>query len=152
MTQHSEFIPIREPLRSTALRTVSIAMAPALIKGVATHTGSAFASLLFGGLWFSFGGHWAEMVWLDGIRHRLPKSPVVQMLGRITFWSVTGMVLGVPMGFTMRLLDPKLNPPTLVSMGVAIVLVEIVVHYLVLHLRERHSFYNSAGWKVSAVS
>ena len=145
ITQHADFVPVREPMRRTVLRTVSIAMTVALVICLATHNGSAFAPFFFGGLWLSLGGHVAEVVWLNGIRHRLPRSPLVQKPGRIMFWFVSGIVLGAPMGLTMRLLDPKFNPPPLLSIGVAFVLIELVIHYVVLHLSRRPSFYNSAG-------
>ncbi len=144
-TQRNEFVRFHEPLRSTLLRTFSIALIPALITCFVTHHNSMFAPVFFGILWISFGGHWAEIVWLNLIRHRLPKSPLVQKLGRIAFWFVSGMILGVPMGLTIRLFDPKSTSPTMLTIGFTFVLIELLVHYVLLHLRGRPSFYNSAG-------
>lgn len=145
MNQQVQFTPFREPMRSTVLRTFSIALAPALVTCLVTHKTSAFAPLFFGVLWFSLGGHFAELLWLEVIRYRLPRSSFIQKIGRISFWFVSGMILGVPMSLTMHRLDPRINPPNLLIIGFAYVLIELAVHYVLLHRSGKASFYNSAG-------
>ena len=145
VNQTTEFVPFREPLQSTLLRTISIAMLPALVICFVTHSISGFAPVFFGAMWFSFGGHWAEVIWLNGIRFRIPNSPVVQKLGRIAFWFIAGIVLSVPMQLTIRLFDPKFIPPSLLICGAAFALIELAVHFFLMHLRGRASFYDSTG-------
>ena len=147
--KQTDFVQYREPLLTTVFRTATIALIPALIKCFTTHNAHLFAAYFFGALWFSFGGHWVEIAWLDGIRHRLPKSCRIQKIGRITYWFVSGIVLGVFMALTIKTLDPGFTPnfpPSLLILsGVAFVLIELLVHSILLQRRGRPSFYNSAG-------
>jgi hypothetical protein len=141
----STWTPFAEPLRNTLARTMGIAvvvgglLAPRL-GGIARWP---LATVLV--LWPSFGGHWIELWFLNGLRPRLPSDRSVQVLSRLVVWFVGGMALGLGMGLTALAFGvsrPSRIPWWLA--GVAFIAIELVAH-LVLHLRGRPSFFNGRG-------
>ncbi len=142
----TDWQPYREPLRVTLIRTVSIALvAGALVALRARALGlwPVFSLLM---LWPAFGGHWIDLLFLNGLRPRLPSSRVVQRLTRIAVWFAGGVVLAIGVRLTGRLLleHPRLAWLTWATAGVLFVGVELVAH-AGLHLRGRPSFYNGLG-------
>ena len=144
----STWQPFREPLRSTLLRTGTIA----LVGGALLAQGSGglahwpVATLLM--LWPALGGHWVEVTFLNYLRPRLTAAPGVQAAARVVVWFVGGAALALGMGLTAIALTGR-RPPHwpvgwLAGGGVAFIAIELVVH-LVLQLRGRPSFYNEAG-------
>jgi hypothetical protein len=138
--------PFREPLRTTLIRTVAIAVA---IGGLlAWRSGSmsrwiAFATLV---LWFSFGGHWVELWFLNWLRPRLPETRAIHLVARIAAWFCGGAVLGLAMQATSALLPAvamRRTPGWYVA-GVAFVGVELIVH-AALALRRQPNFYDGRG-------
>ena len=133
----------REPFSATLSRTVGIAL---VVGGViAWRFGELQAWPLAAGLvlWFSFGGHWVELWFLNWLRPRLSRSRVSQVAARLGVWFVGGVALGFGIAFTMRLFAPTraAQVPRWWVAGVAFVVVELIAH-MVLSLRRRPSFYN----------
>src|SRR5579884_2347751 len=141
-----EWQPFREPLRVTLTRTLSIAIIAGGI--IAMRAGGLrmwpVISLLV--LWPSVGGHWVDLLFLNGIRPHLPPRRPVQALARVALWFVAGIVLGIGVQLTASLLHAPMRLAWL-TWGVAGALfvgVELVAH-AGLHLRARPSFYDGLG-------
>src|SRR5437870_566412 len=142
----SPWQPHREPLRTTLLRTATIAVvAGALLArswgGLARWP---IATLLM--LWPSFGGYWVEIFFLNWLRPRLSSSRAVQVAARLAVWFVGGTVLAVGMILTAMALagfHPRHWPAWWLG-GPAFIAIELVAQ-LPLQLRGRPSFYNGRG-------
>jgi hypothetical protein len=138
--------PYREPLRVTLIRTLSIA----LIAGALVSLGAGglkrwpVLSLLI--LWPSFGGHWIDLLYLNGLRPRLPANRTIQCIARLAVWFGGGILLAVGVQLTLRLLVGRgpLVWLTWAIAGALFVAIELVAH-AALHLRGRPSFYNGLG-------
>lgn len=139
-------MPFREPLSSTCIRTGLIAAGIGTVSGLSARQFPVAIAVAAGALWFSFAGHWVEMLWLDGIRERLPRDRVLQFGARLAYWFLCGAVLGVPMvltinamlGSSTRMIDP-------VGSGFAFVMVELFVHAVLLARAKRPSVYDGRG-------
>src|ERR1043166_6548516 len=136
----------REPLRVTVVRTGLVALA---LGGVlARWWGSVqlwpAASIL--ALWFSFGGHWVELGFLNWLRPRLPARRDVQMGARLGVWFIGGVLLALGMSATASVLRglPLQGALRWWFGGLAFIGLELVVHFLTF-LRGRPSFYNGRG-------
>ncbi len=96
----SQWQPYREPLSVTIMRTGVIAIvAGAVVAGFwggLAHFG--IATLL--ALWFSFGGHWVELWFLNWLRPRISRARGVQVAARVAVWFVGGAGLAIGMGLT----------------------------------------------------
>jgi hypothetical protein len=140
--------PFREPLRSTLLRTGTIALVGGAV--LARWSGGLahwpVATLLV--LWPALGGHWVEVGFLNHLRPRLPASRAVQAAARIAVWFAGGAALALGMGLTAIALTGRRPPHRpvawLAGSGLAFIAIELVVHF-VLQLRGRPSFYNGLG-------
>lgn len=137
--------PHREPLRTTLLRTTIIALVAGGVFAFQSRGRISWpvAALLF--LWFSFGGHWVELWYLNWLRPRISTARYVQIVARVGTWFVGGTVLALGMALTARALG--LGParwPAWWLGGIAFIGLELVVH-LALQLRGRPSFYNGRG-------
>ena len=143
----SEWQPYREPLRATLARTVAIAVAVGAVLAATSHGGwRRWPLLTVLVLWISFGGHWVELAFLNGLRPRLGASRPVQVAARILVWFLGGSLLALGMCLTATALDalPPGRWPRWWWGGVAFIGIELVVH-LVLQLWGRPSFYNGRG-------
>jgi hypothetical protein len=83
----SQWQPHREPLHTTLARTVAIALV--LGAPVVRWWGGGLArwptaALLI--LWFSFGGHWVELWFLNWLRPRLSIARAAQVGARVAVW------------------------------------------------------------------
>jgi hypothetical protein len=138
--------PVREPLQVTLLRTGTIAL---VVGGVVAQWWGGLgrwplASLL--ALWFSLGGHWVELWFLNWLRPRLSVARPVQLGARIAVWWIGGTGLALCMAMTSLALGGP-HPthwPWWSLGGLAFIGVELVVH-LVLQLSGRPSFYDGRG-------
>ena len=141
MTSQSQ--PYREPLRTTLLRTVTIALVVGAV--VANWRGGLAAwpraTLLM--LWPAFGGHWVELWFLNWLRPRLSHSRAVQVVARLLVWFVGGVILAMGMHLTAMSLGGFRSDrwPAWWVGGLAFIGIELVTH-LVLQLRGLPSFYN----------
>jgi hypothetical protein len=138
--------PHREPLRTTLLRTISIALVigAVLARGSQGRFSWPLATLLF--LWFSFGGHWVELWYLNWLRPRLPSARNVQVAARVATWFVGGCGLVLGMALTERAFSefrPARWPHWWLG-GFAFIGLELLAH-LVLQVRGRSNFYNGRG-------
>ena len=138
--------PYREPLRTTLLRTTIIAAVAGAVLSLASggRLRWPLATLLL--FWFSFGGHWVELWYLNWLRPRLPATSQVHVAARITTWFVAGVVLSLGMAVTARAFIgvwPARSNAWWIG-GVVFIGVELLAH-LVLQLRDRPSFYNGQG-------
>jgi hypothetical protein len=142
----SEFEPYRERLSFTLLRTIAIA----LVVGAAIARWSGgwarwpLASLV--AFWPSFGGHWVEIFFLNGLRPRLSTNRAVQIVTRLGVWFVGGTGLTLGMALTALELGGRQRVPWTACWlgGLAFIGIELVAH-LVLQLLGRPSFYNGRG-------
>lgn len=134
--------PHREKLRATLLRTITIA----LIGGTLLSRWSngrirwPLATLLV--LWFSFGGHWVELWYLNWLRPRLSPARTIQIGARVATWFWGGVALAFALALTARAIGvgPQRWPAWWLG-GFAFIGLELLAH-LVLQLRGRPSFYN----------
>ena len=97
-------------------------------------------------LWFSFGGHWVELWFLNWLRPRLSIARGAQAGARVAVWFVGGCALALGMDLTAMALT-EFRPaqwPAWWLGGLAFIGLELVVH-LVLQLRGQPSFYNTAS-------
>src|SRR4051812_46890859 len=87
--------PYREPLRTTILRTGTIAVViGAMLARPWRGDGLSrwpIATLLV--LWPALGGHFVELWFLNWLRPRIPETRGVQVLCRFAVWFVGGVVL-----------------------------------------------------------
>ena len=84
--------PYREPMRTTLVRTISIALVAGTV--AARSLGwSHWTLLVLVMLWPSFGGHWVELWFLNWLRPRIPDARAVQAAARVAIWFVGGIVL-----------------------------------------------------------
>jgi hypothetical protein len=143
--------PYREPLRTTLLRTGTIALVVgAILARPWRGDGPArwpIATLLV--LWPALGGHFVEIWFLNWLRPRLPDARGVQVFARFAVWFVGGLGLAMGMGLTAMAMGIR---PARGSAwwsawwigGLAFIGIELVAH-LFLQLRGRPSFYNGRG-------
>jgi hypothetical protein len=138
--------PFHEPLRVTLLRTTTIALAVGGL--LAWRFGRPRAWLLMSVLvfWFSFGGHWVDLLWRNGLRPRITAGPIVRIFARLAVWFVGGVCLGAGVIGTMRLFAATraMPAPSLWMAGAVFVAVEIVAH-AGLAVRQQPNFFTGAG-------
>jgi len=139
--------PYREPLRTTLVRTIAIALVVGAVLARSFGGGLArwpLATLLV--LWPSFGGHWVDLWFLNWLRPRLSVARGVQVASRLAVWFVGGVALAIGMALTAMALAgfrPARWPAWWVG-GLAFIGVEMVAQ-LALQVRGRPSFYNGRG-------
>jgi hypothetical protein len=138
--------PYREPLRTTLVRTVTIALVAGAV--LSRWWGGLprwpMATLLM--LWPSFGGHWVDLFFLNWLRPRLSTARAMQVAARIGVWFVGGTGLALGMRLTAMALGgvgPARWPAWWLG-GLAFIGIELVAH-LALQMRRRPSFYNGRG-------
>jgi hypothetical protein len=141
--------PYREPLRTTLVRTILIAIvAGTVLAAWSARSARAIqwsvAVVLM--LWPSFGGHLLELWYLNWLRPRLPAARTVQRVARLGTWFLGGCGLGVGMALTGRVLGGiRLTRwPAWWVAGVVFIGVELVTHSA-LQARGRPSFFNGRG-------
>lgn len=142
----STWQPYLEPLSATLSRTIGIAVVVGGIIAWRYHNLQAWPVAAGCVLWFSFGGHWVELWFLNWLRPRLSRSRVLQAAARGAVWFVGGVALGFGIAFTLQLsrLTRAAKPPPWWVAGVVFVAVELVAH-MVLSLRRRPTFYSGNG-------
>jgi hypothetical protein len=138
--------PYHEPLRVTLARTITIA---AIAGAVLTRWWGGLShwpdATLFA-LWFSFGGHWVELWFLNWLRPRLGAVRLVQAVSRVAVWFVGGIGLAFGVDLTAKIM-PGFRQAWLPAWwlgGLAFIGIELVVH-AVLQLSGRPNFYNGRG-------
>lgn len=133
--------PYREPLRSTVLRTGAIALIVGALLAWRTGGLSRWPLLTVLVLWFSLGGHWIELWFLNWLSPRLPAARPLQIGARVAVWFIGGVGLGFGMALTaMWAGGASARWPEWWLFGLGFVGLELLVH-LLLHLRGRPSVY-----------
>jgi hypothetical protein len=96
-------------------------------------------------LWFSLGGHYIELAFLNGLRARIPPGRLTQAGVRLLVWFSGGALLYVAMAATARTLAVPVLPLRLWPYGGVLLLgVELAVH-AVLAIRALPNVYNGRG-------
>jgi len=142
----TEWESFREPLRVTLIRTLSIALVAGGIVALSTGGLARWPLMSIVMLWPSVGGHWIDLLFLNGLRRRLPPGAGIYRMTRVAVWFAGGIVLAAGVQLTIRVLAqrPPLAWLTWAVAGAVFVGVELVAH-AGLHLRGRPSFYNGLG-------
>lgn len=134
-----------EPFPRTLARNFAIAVAVAIVLALRkgnVRLAPSFALLV---IWFSLGGHYVEVAFLNVLRGRLPSSRATQTLARIATWFVGGAMLYIPMTITYHFVSG--DRPYFEfwwAGGLLLVGIEIGAHLLRL-LRGLPNFYTGAG-------
>ena len=137
--------PYREPLHATLLRTVPIALVLGTGVAVLHRQPSAWLVWTAFAFWFTFGGHWVELFFLNTLRPRVESGRWLQVTARVFTWFAGGTLLLVGATTTVRLLAGRaLLLPLWWAGGVGFIGLELLVHML-LGLRGRPNFYNGLG-------
>ena len=76
-----------EPFRHTLARNVAIAAVVGAVFAFQRRDLKLLLPLTALALWFSLGGHYVELAFLNGIRARLPQRRLTQALARLLVWS-----------------------------------------------------------------
>jgi len=142
----ADWKPFREPIRVTLTRTVSIALVAGAVVALSAGGVRLWPAYTLLMLWPAFGGHWIDLLFLNGLRPHLPANRLIHTLARLLVWFVGGVALATGAQLTARAL---FSPPILFWLtwaiaGVVFVGIELVAH-AALHLRGRPSFYNGLG-------
>lgn len=143
----SSWQPYREPLRTTLVRSSTLALVLGALLAWSWGGGLArwpIATML--AAWPAFGGHWVEIVFLNWLRPRLPTSRAVQVGARLGAWFVGGTGLALGMALTAMALagfQPAQWPAWWIG-GLAFIGIELVAH-AALQLGGKPSFYNGRG-------
>jgi hypothetical protein len=137
--------PFREPFARTLARNVAIAV----ILGAALAIRQRDLALVLPNsalaLWFSLGGHYVEVAFLNGIRPRIASTWLAQRSARLAAWFTGGAMLYVLMATTARVLPVHAPPLKSWWMGGLILIgVEFVAHAS-LAFRGRPNFYDGKG-------
>ena len=134
--------PFREPFGQTLVRNFAIAATVGAALASQRHNAWLWLPLSVLALWFSLGGHYVEVLFLNRIRPRLPHARVAQVFARVVVWFAGGALLFELMAATARALP--LHPPAWRFWwlgGLLLIGIELVVH-AVLMLRKLPNFYN----------
>ena len=97
-------------------------------------------------LWPSFGGHWIELAFLNGLRPIVPSSRGAQLAARVIVWCAGGIAIGLAVLACARLF-PSTRERHLFAWWLAapaFVAIELVAH-VGLALRGRPSVYDGRG-------
>ena len=137
--------PCREPWRTTAIRTGSIALAIGAAVGIYQRRIGAAASTTLVALWFTLGGHFAEVLFRNHLRYRIGGQVVVQVLARLLYWFIAGSVLSLGAIASLALVIGRSSSPwPWWAGGAFFIALELAVH-LVLRRRGLPSFYDGRG-------
>ena len=135
----------QEPLRRTVVRNVALAAGVGVVFALQRHRLRLLFPIAALALWFSLGGHYVELAFLNGLRPRFSQGRLTQAGLRLVVWFAGGAVLYVLMAASARILP--LEPPPLRMWwygGLLLIGVELAVHAL-LSVRGRPNFYSGRG-------
>jgi hypothetical protein len=130
-----------EPFSRTFARNVAIAVGIGIVAALVRRAPAFGARIGVLALWFSLGGHYVEVLFLNEVRPRIPSGLPPQRLARVVFWFVGGALLYSCMAATARLLAMRALHFDAWWLGaLGFIAVELVVH-AVLALRRVPNFY-----------
>jgi hypothetical protein len=141
-----EWQPYREPVRSVILRTGAIAVLAGAAFGIFSGSFARWPLATVLALWPSFGGHWVEVWFLNGLRPRFSSARGVQVATRVSVWFIAGAVFVISMRLSLLAMAKVRLPHWHIWWlgGFAFIGIELIAH-LVLQLRGRPNFYNGLG-------
>jgi hypothetical protein len=134
--------PFHEPLRVTLVRTGLVGLAVGCVAAIVQGQLAALPQWTAFALWFSFGGHWVELFFLNWLRPRLSSGRSTQVLARVFTWIAGGTLLMVCARITVLSFGTHAMrlPPWWLG-GPIFLCVELLVH-APLQFREQPNFYN----------
>ncbi len=134
--------PYHEPLHVTLVRTGLVGLVLGLIVARLQSQRASWPQWTAFALWFSFGGHWVELFFLNWLRPRLASARWVQVTGRLFTWLVGGTLLMVGSRITAASFSGQsLRLPAWWLGGPVFLCLELLVHALP-QLRGQPNFYN----------
>jgi len=136
---------VEEPFRRALLRNVTIAAGVGLVFALLRRDSRELVPVTILALWFSLGGHYVELVFLNGVRNWLPAHRLTHVLVRLAVWWCAGVILSACMRATAQLFS--LHAPPLWPWwfgGLSFIGIELAVH-AALAARNRASFYDGRG-------
>ncbi|PYO37627.1 MAG: hypothetical protein DMD37_07635 [Gemmatimonadetes bacterium] len=132
----------QEPLRVTLVRTGLVGLLVGLIAARVQGQRASWPQWTAFALWFSFGGHWVELFFLNWCRPRLGPARRAQITGRLLTWLVGGTLLMIGARITALSLSAQaLRLPPWWLGGPVFLVLELLVHALP-QLRGQPNFYN----------
>jgi hypothetical protein len=149
----TERVKYSEAFYATLRRTVAIAVIlGSILFGLYTLTAPAgngralnWFSWVVAVFWFSFGGHWVELFYLNWLRMKLPVNRAVETAVRLLVWYIGGCFLFAGMQYSSAALGNRcLLPFTWWFGGIFFIIAELAVH-LILLLLKRRNFYSGEG-------
>ncbi len=145
MQEHISWNRFSEPIQHTLARNLAIAAFVGAAVALRRHDLGLLLPFSALALWFSLGGHYVELAFLNGIRPRLPVAGITQRVVRLAVWFAGGTGLYLFMALTARLLSIALPPLGSWWIGGLLLLsVELIVH-AALGVRGTANFYNGQG-------
>jgi hypothetical protein len=145
--------PHTESLSTTLLRTAAIALVVGtLLSSAGLEAGDRqlpfwklWLSWVSGVFWFSFGGHWVELFYLNVIRMKLPPDYGIELSARVGIWFAGGCVLFGGMRMTtLQFGNQVLEWFVWWHGGLLFIVVELIVHAISVAVG-RVSIYNGQG-------
>ena len=134
-----------EPFRRTLARNVTIACAVGVVLAFLRRNLALLLPMTILAMWFSLGGHYVELAFLNGVRRRFPRRRLTQTVVRLLVWCCGGAVLYACMAVTARVLPIHVLPLRPWWFGSVLFNgVELAVH-AVLATRGLPNFYNGQG-------
>lgn len=135
--------PFTERLRTTLLRTGSLALGVGVVAGWLQHRLEAVPLVTVFALWFTFGGHYVELLFRNRLGLHLGPTPGRALL-RLVYWFVGGSVLYAAAAATRWALTGRGVPWPWWMGGVLFVAGELVIHAF-MRVRKQPSFYDGRG-------
>jgi hypothetical protein len=145
MQPHTTSTTFREPIARTLARNVTIAAVVGSVLAFRTHDAGLFVPFSVLVLWFSLGGHYVEVLFLNGLRPRIAPARLAQISARVAVWFVGGAILFVLMAATARVLPVR--PPSFQSWwfgALGLIGIELLAH-AVLAVCRLPNFYSGSG-------
>ena len=93
-----------EPLRRTLARNVALAAGVGVVIALQRHRLRLALPIAALALWFSLGGHYVELAFLNGLRARISEGRLIHVGLRLVVWFAGGGVLYVLMAASARVL------------------------------------------------
>ena len=134
--------PYHERLHVTLARTGLIGVVVGLVAARLQGHPASWPQWTAFALWFSFGGHWVEIFFLNWLRPRLSSARWAQVTGRLLTWLLGGTLLMIGARITVLSLgaDGMRLPPWWLG-GPVFLCIELLIHAL-SQLRRHPNFYN----------
>src|SRR5207237_660529 len=111
MQQHSTHSPrYEEPFRHTLARNLTLAAVVGVVVAFLRRDVKLLLPVTTLALWFTLGGHYVELVFLNRIRDRLPRRRLPRALVRLLVWSCGGALLYECMAVTAWTLSVGVPP------------------------------------------